>query len=238
MLNDKRIGFISAHYAEMKTLRTLMNEKALHNRFFFETCGQGPRNASQAAERLVEKKCDLLISWGVAGGLNPTHKCGDLIVSNRCVSEKGQEIFYRGNTAKDYIRRLETVVPATSGKVTTVFKAVTSAQRKKSLFQQTKADIVDMESHSIAKVAQANSIEFILVKAVIDEASDDVPNAFLECADEFGKPKLTKTFSVIWKQPGSISSLLKLGMKYRQSLKTLRLASQPFYSVKNGKKRI
>ena len=95
-----------------------------------------------------------------------------------------------------------------------------------------------MESHSIAEVARASGTDFIFVRAVVDGASRNLPKAFLECADEFGKPSLLKTFSRICEQPAEISSLLRLGIEYRKSLKTLRLASQSFCNIKNGKKRI
>ena len=73
----------------------------------------------------------------IAAIIAETNKNGDLIVSNHSISEKGQEIRSRKNTAKYYIDRLENVVPVTSGKIVTVREVATSAKQKKSLLYQT-----------------------------------------------------------------------------------------------------
>ena len=231
IVNGMRIGFISALRAEIRTLAFLMEQRNDQASCLFETCGQGPQKASDAAKRLVAKKCDLLISWGVAGALDPALKNGDLIVSNHSISEKGQEIRSRKNTAKYYIDRLENVVPVTSGKIVTVREVATSAKKKKSLFQRYKADIVDMESHSIAEVAEESGTDFLFVRAVTDEASHDLPKSFIECADEFGTPKPLKILGVICLQPYKIRSFFRLGAEFRTSLKTLRLASRSFGKI-------
>ena len=57
-----------------------------------EVCvaGIGCDRARDAASRLIERGARALLSWGVAGGLSPRLRCGDLLLPRRVVSSRGE----------------------------------------------------------------------------------------------------------------------------------------------------
>lgn len=143
----------------------------------FFAAGGGPDRAAEAGRRMVRDGAELLVSIGLAGGLDPALRTGDLVIASTLVTPG--EIPYRAETARawrdklaDALRgELRCVIAPIVGSDT----AVVSAPAKAELFRATQAVAVDMESHGVARAAQELGVPFIALRVVADEAHRAIP---------------------------------------------------------------
>ena len=139
--------------------------------------GGGPDRAAAAAARMARNGAEILVSIGLAGGLDPALRTGDLVVASTLVTPG--EIAYRADTAHEW---RETLADAMRGELRCVIApivgsdtAIVSAQAKADLFRATQAVAVDMESHGVARAAAEAGVPFIALRVVADEAHRAIP---------------------------------------------------------------
>lgn len=138
--------------------------------------GIGPHNAMRAAERLLSCGVTRLANWGVAGALDPALAPGDLLIPDRVLYADGDPGF--------------DIDPATGTRLATTFTtslrvhrgALWSAQQplatsaaKQALATRSGARAVDMEAAPIAAVAARARLPFVVVKAICDPLTREVP---------------------------------------------------------------
>jgi adenosylhomocysteine nucleosidase len=118
-------------------------------RFVMAANGAGSKLALVAAQCAVaHTRPDLLISAGYCGALAPHLRIGDIVA---CQQAGGQP-----------------------GEMLGVDQVVTTAADKQRAFRQTAAAAVDMESHALARFAHERGIPFRIIRAVSDEAAEDL----------------------------------------------------------------
>lgn len=149
--------------------------------------GAGRENAAAAARTLVEyQPISALVSLGYAGALSPELIRGDIVLSAFSMAEPAftpapweQELEQNLHLMADQSHEHHVYVSPlfTTGRI------VARAGEKRLLFEQTRADIVDMESISIFKVAREERIPFLGIHSVTDTADEDIPA--LEVIDPF-----------------------------------------------------
>lgn len=157
--------------------------------------------ASLTASTLIEKfGCDTLLFSGVAGGINPTLKIGDLIIANKlCQHDLDITAFGHPHgfvpegavyveTSKE-LRQIafdtanENNIPVLEGIIATGDQFVHSNERKKFIEDVFEADALEMEGASVAVVCDALNIPFLILRAISDTADMDAGFDF----DEFLK---------------------------------------------------
>ena len=130
----------------------------------------------QAAHRAAGAVMDwfspaVLVSAGIAGALTDSWHVGDVLFARDVVDADSGERFSAGGSAG-------TVVTASN---------VSGPAEKRNLAQRWTADVVDMEAAAVAKLAAANGIEFIAIKAVSDELDFVMPpvDRFVDATGKF-----------------------------------------------------
>ena len=114
------------------------------------------------------------------------------------------------------------LINTVSGDIASVSDICASVLDKKNLSLKSGAVAVDMESAAIAELASANNIDFLVVRAIADDADTGIPEAVLKHTNTLGRPDpLPFLFSCL-KKPGQIKELFKLAKCYKQALKTLK----------------
>jgi len=98
---------------------------------------------------------------------------------------------------------------------------LTRSQEKAELLRRTGAIAVDMESASIARVAQEAGIPFIAVRAITDGPEMDIPRSALDSIDEFGRIRALKLVSSLARNPIEFLPLLRMGRSFRAAETTL-----------------
>jgi adenosylhomocysteine nucleosidase len=127
--------------------------------------GPGPTRARRAAEALIAAGAETLVSFGVAGALDPALRPGDVIAATEAIAPDGT--------------RYTAVTPGfgIAGAIVTREAPVADAAAKRRLFAETGAIAVDMESSGVAAAAKAARLRFMAVRAIADPADRALPRA-------------------------------------------------------------
>jgi len=157
--------------------------------------------ASLTASTMIEKfGCDTLLFSGVAGGINPKLKIGDLIIADKlCQHDLDITAFGHPNgfvpggkvfveTSKE-LRQVafdvahENKISVLEGTIATGDQFVHSTERKDFIESTFKADALEMEGASVAVICDALDVPFLVLRAISDTADMDAGFDF----DEFLK---------------------------------------------------
>lgn len=188
------IGFVVGLRAEARLLRKYA--------FMVGIGGGFPAGAARAAEDLIAKGAEALISFGLAGGLDPNFAPGAILIPEIVLDIEQNYLCDR--RMADWI-----------GKITnhSVFAgadiAVTAAQKSR-LFQRTNATAIDLESGAVARVAASHNIPFAVLRAIADPAERDLPPAALMALNAAGKISLGPILGSVLSHPGQIPALIAL----------------------------
>jgi adenosylhomocysteine/aminodeoxyfutalosine nucleosidase len=153
------------------------------------------------AATLIEKfGAELLLFSGVAGGINPQLKIGDLIVATALCQHdlditafghpygyvpEGAEFIQTEKRLRDIAQEVasEMGVSLKEGIIATGDQFVASPKRKAWIEKTFKADALEMEGTSVAVVCEALEVPFLILRAISDTADMDAGfdfDAFLE----------------------------------------------------------
>lgn len=160
--------------------------------------------ADAAAARAVAAGATALLSFGLAGGLDPVLRPGDIIIPSA--------VLCRGAAfATDIalMARIDGPTPHTLLAADAVAADVATKQR---LRQETGAAAVDLESGAVARVAAAHALPFAVLRAICDPAGRDLPPAALVALDAEGVIGLARVAVSVVGRPGQIPALLRLAV--------------------------
>lgn len=163
--------------------------------------GMGHAALCSMAASLCESSCDALISFGSAGALAPDLQAGDLVLSEWVVAENSRKLAANSNTLNWAQQCLQELSPHSGGLIQTD-EVINCPQDKLGLFKQTRALAVDMESATIARLAQEMNIPFLAVRVIIDRADQYIPMTLVEACDNKGQVRLDALLVKLARQPG------------------------------------
>ena len=220
-------GVIAALRSEA---RCLASRK--HARLMVEASGMGCERAAHSAQRLVRAGARALLCWGVAGALDPSLRCGDIVLASEVMGDSALTLHLesmrpallparaRLRTSAEWRGQLESVLarqgPLVQGAVLTSSRLVCEVALKARLFRETAAIAVDMESAAVAVVAQLHGLPFMALRVIIDTASEELPGVLQRAGTGWASwlaPAVTPT---AW--PG----LMRLGRRYRVARRVLQ----------------
>ena len=182
--------------------------------------GMGGAAATQSARSLVEAGAQALVSFGMAGGLDPALAPGTLFLPSDVVSADGAAVIATDRLWREQLGA-RVVQPVVGGRLLTTLKAVGTQADKARLFRQTGALAVDMESLAIAEVAHSRGLPFIAIRVIVDGASDTLPRAVTAAADSEGQLQIGRLLGALARQPGELPALIRLGQRYRAANRSL-----------------
>jgi hypothetical protein len=149
-----------------------------------------PRLPSVASEVQPQS----IIMAGVAGGLDPRLKAGDVLIS-------------------PFLPKLNLPpLPCSisAGTIHTASAIIASASAKKQLFQTTHAAAVDMETSTAATFAKQQQIPFLAVRGISDTADQALPPALLTLIDADGRPRPARALALLLGHPSLLLAMLHL----------------------------
>jgi adenosylhomocysteine nucleosidase len=183
--------------------------------------------AARGATALVEAGAGALVSWGMAGGLDPSLPAGTVFLPGEVVSTAGTAV----TTAAQWRKRLAEAIRAQhqaaaeslvmEGRLLTSARAVGSLADKATLFRETGAVAVDMESLAIAEIAQSQHLPFLAVRVIVDSAADALPRAVTAAADSEGHLQVWRLMGALLRTPAQLGPLLRLAQRYRLANRSL-----------------
>ncbi len=172
----------------------------------------------QGIESLIARGADRLVSFGIAGALDPSLKPGDLVIGAAVRTVQGDRLpvdqkWLAHLTTHLAAARIADVVGSTS-------IAATVAQ-KATLHRDTGAACVDQESHWVADAAHARHIPFIVLRAIADRAGDNLPPAVLVGLDQQGNPRTSAVIGALLRDPTQLPGLIRVAFQTRKALQSL-----------------
>jgi hopanoid-associated phosphorylase len=176
-----------------------------------------PQKARWLARELVRNGVTHLMSFGIAGGLEPGLPIGSLIVGTLVASVDGS---WSCDTA--WANELSRQLPeAHCGGVWGSEFLVPTAKDKRALYEKSHCLIVDMESQCAAQIAAEAKIPLAVVRAICDTSSMDVPPVVMASIAESGKIDGKKALWHLLRHPWQIPDLFHVGKGTGKALKVL-----------------
>ncbi len=189
--------------------------------------GIGSENATSAARELINNGATALVSWGTAGGLSEDLHPGDILLPDSVRLENDDNQQFR--TDHDWQQRLiNQIIPNLKphkGLLLQAGEVITNIDQKSKLHYKTAAIAVDMESWSIAKIADQKKLPFLIIRSVVDTSHETIPLSAINSIDEFGQTNPASLTSSLIKNPRDIPKLIRLGKHFQQARKNLKQVS-------------
>ena len=214
-----RLGIITGISREAQCLAGAPADPSSHREIPLFRSAFGPDAAARAAQGLVEQGVGGLASAGIAGGLDPLLRAGDLLLPREVV---GPERIYpvdplwRDGLAGRLGGKIE------QGRLLGVDVTIAGVAEKAALAKQHDARAVDMESHAVARVAAAASLPFLAVRVIADPAGRTIPRAALQAIGPDGSLRPGRAIGAFMLRPWEIVGCLRLFADERAALRSLR----------------
>jgi hopanoid-associated phosphorylase len=217
-------GVVAALGAEARTLGRPVRRSdglfAVDDGILMAVSGMGCPAAAAAARRLLDAGATALVSWGMAGGLDPKLTAGTICLPRSVVTEDG------GTFSTDHHWReiLAAAVAAHNsiegGDLLTSPISIDDVAGKAAAYLRTGAVAVDMESSGVAAIAAAHRVPFIAIRVIVDTAADELPGAAVE-AIQSGRVRISRLIVGIVRRPRDIAPLMRLAGRYRAAKRAL-----------------
>ena len=183
--------------------------------------GARPERARAAAARLLADGAAGLVSFGLAAGLAPELRPGDLVLAEAVVLPDGRRLptdpAWRCRCAAALA---EAGMAPHAGSIAGTDRLLATRAAKRALFEATGALAADMESHAVAELASAAGMPFIVVRAISDGADQALPAAAIRFLGADGRIRPSALIGVI-ARPAALAALVRLGLQTRRALGTL-----------------
>jgi adenosylhomocysteine nucleosidase len=219
------LGIIVAVTAEARTLTKEPIPKGelidLPGGAMLIVSGMGPPRAARTSRALLERGATALLSWGSAGGLASKASPGSLILPKTVIASDRSLYHVDAPWHERLCNRLKGYVHFHTEPLVESSKVVRTPAEKGTLFRETGAIGVDMESAAVAAMAQEAQVPFMAVRAVADAMNTTIPECTLNTFDEFGRFNLIKLVLGLAEHPAELFGLLRIGRNYRAAQRTL-----------------
>jgi hopanoid-associated phosphorylase len=183
--------------------------------------GSSPRQLREHMSGLDAASVRGIISFGVAGGLDPELRSGDVVIATEIVT--GETRWQALTPPEDSLASLQDargpriVAAALAGSEDVVL----GQANKAALRARTGAVAVDMESHIAAAYAMDNDLPFAAVRVISDPASRALPRLAMDALKPDGQVDVWKVLRGIARNPMAIPALVSAGRDFNRALRSL-----------------
>jgi adenosylhomocysteine nucleosidase len=192
--NPASLGIVVGLAAEARIARRLNANVAVG--------GSTWAGARKAACDLAQAGATALLSFGLAGGLDPVLRSGDLLIPEAVLS-RGQ----RYPTDPALCQKLGGATPHT---LLGADRIVAEATKKQALWRSTGCAAIDLESGAVAEIAATRGIPFAVLRAICDPASLTLPPLASAALTPHGALSFSLILKSLTHRPGQLSPLLTL----------------------------
>jgi adenosylhomocysteine nucleosidase len=187
--------------------------------------GIGRAAADVAANALADAGVSALMTFGMAGGLDPALTAGTIMLPSELISADGTRFV----TCRTWRQRIGASIGASravsESKLLMSDQAIESLADKAAAFRDTGAAAVDMESAAVAAVAAARKLPFVAVRVIVDTAADMLPGTVV-AASRAGRVRIGRLIAGLLWAPGEIAALVRLATRYRAAIRSLRAVAE------------
>ncbi len=163
-----------------------------------------------------------VISFGVAGGLDPSLRSGDVVVATEVLAGDTRWLadlaLNEEMIANVALGRRRVVRGGLAG----VEQVLAATAAKAALWLQTGAAAVDMESHIAAAYAAEAGLPFAALRVISDPATRALPALAMGAIKPNGDIDLRKVLRGVARNPLSLRALVSTGIDFNRALRSLR----------------
>jgi hopanoid-associated phosphorylase len=152
-----------------------------------------------------------VISFGVAGALNPALKAGNIVIADHVITDDGT--LYTTDAAVSaaaYAPLKKHRLTVFSGAMVGSALEHYTSQDKAALFAKTGATAVDMESGAAAAYAQAHNLPFAVIRTISDPQSLSFPKAVRDALQPDGSIDFSAVLADLFQDPSQLGSLIEV----------------------------
>jgi len=222
----RRLGVVTGIRAEARLVREVLAD--LHPPALIACTGAVPGRAGEEAERLLASGAQALVSVGLAGGLDPRLRPGDVLLATgivapgRAPAETDQAWVMAALAASIALGpRVVTGSLASSDRI------LPGAAEKRDLAARTGAAAVDMESGEVAEAAGRAGVPVLVLRAVADPAWRNLPAVALVPLRSDGGVRTLAVARALVTRPADWPDVARLALEARAALGALRRVVRP-----------
>ena len=180
--------------------------------------GAVPWKARALAKQLVEAGATRIMSFGLAGALDPSLPVGSLVVGKKVVTDKG-----KWDCDAVWADKLLKALPAAHCcDVWGSEVLVATAAEKIGLYQTNDCSAVDMESQCAAEIAAEAKLPLAVVRVVCDRADHNVPMLVMSAINADGSTNYAKVVSGLLRHPLQTIDLINVGRSMAKAMRVLQ----------------
>lgn len=194
--------------------------------FLVHVSGVGAECAAHGARYLIDQGAKALISWGIAGGLEPTLRTGCIVIPDKIIDLKSNVYTTDEYLKKQIKQKLQLHLPSYHGPLLQTDQVITSVQEKKNLFKKYQAHAIDMESAAIAGAAKEANLSFTAIRVIIDSAHMSLPHWLPHSFNDKNKLHAGRFISGMCRYPLTWHALMKLVFNSIAARRSLKKAAQ------------
>ena len=162
---------------------------------------------------------ECLVSFGIAGALKPGLRAGDIIISTEVLDDERR--WLSSDALRPRISDLAVEIGALEGPVLGTQNALATKRDKRRAWKETGAVAVDMESVAVACAASVLGIPFVVLRAIADPVSRDLPPAALVPLKSDGNPAVGQVLASVMRRPRQLPDLVNVAREAHLALQAL-----------------
>ncbi len=213
------VGVVTGLAAES---RLIADHRGLPEGVRVYCAGADSTRAEERAELLLAEGATALISFGIAGALDPALASGDLILAHSVRAPEGQHY------AVDETWRVA-VAGSLPGQAATVrqgmilgsTETLLTTDQKAAAFGASGCLAVDMESHAVAAVAARHGVPFLALRAIADTADTPLPAFVTDAVKANGETAVLRAMGALAAQPWQLPAAFRLSRRSTLALARL-----------------
>jgi hypothetical protein len=217
------IGVVTGLASEARVAEALAADLDMQTpRPLVRCAGASPRRAGRAALALLDKGAAGLISFGIAGALDPALRAGQVVL--------GCEVFtplhHLLPSDAAWCAAIEEAAARSglglhAGRIAGSDRLVASVSMKQRLAALSEARATDMESHAVASVAWEARVPFVALRSILDEAASGLPSIVRGSVDRHGRPRKLLVAARLVLAPWNYKTLKSLEKESREAHRAL-----------------
>ncbi len=163
-----------------------------------------------------------VISFGVAGGLDPELESGDVVVASEVTA--GRQSWLAGAALSEQLIDGDGIAGRriVRARLAGVEQVVPAPSAKAALRRETGAAAVDMESHIAAAYATDSGLPFAALRVISDPATRTLPALAVNAVKPNGNIDLAAVVRGIARNPMAVRALMTTGRDFNRALRSLR----------------
>lgn len=217
MTPEPRLGIVTglpaearaAHAGNTETVRVLC-------------CHASTARAESLTRSLVDWGAAGLLSFGTGGGLRPELPAGTVVIATAIVDHAGNGIATDEKWGAQLVEALTPPLRAVRAPVAGADRPVADVAAKAALGHSSKAAVVDMESHAVARVCASAGLPAMAIRVIADPANRRLPRSVVAALSAGSGPLARRVLMETRGRPGDLPGLARLAVDYGQALRALR----------------